>query len=441
MRMSSAYGMAAGLTLLAVAAIAGVASGEDWTQWRGPRFNGSSEQTGLPTSWGSGQNIAWATPMPGPGNSTPVILGKRIFLTSAQADGLDLYALCLDLETGKKLWQVKLGTGNKKILNYNVSSPSAVADEQAVYVLFGTGDLAALDHAGKVLWRRNIEEAYGPVAIKWGYSASPLLYKGKLFLPLLRNTVPYAYTDQPQKYKNLPSLLVAIDPASGKELLRASRETEADDEHRETYATPLPYEAGGRSEVVLIGGDYLTGHDPADGKELWRWMYNPKKVGTWRRIVSTPTLCQDLVIGSLPRHTGMFAVRPGRGAMPLESAAWTFDGSTPDACSPLYYGGRLYVLNGVKKDLACLDPKTGKAIWQTPLKTRSVLRASPTGADGKVYLISESGETIVLAAGDEYRELARFEMGEKPVRSTIVPADGGRLLIRTAKHIYCARAK
>ena len=427
--------------VLAVAA--GPAAGENWSQWRGPAFDGSSGQTHLPTTWGGadGKNIAWKTPMPGVGNSTPVVWGGKVFLTSAQEGGLDLYGLCVELPGGKELWRVKLGVGNKKILNYNVVSPSPACDEKAVYFLFGTGDMAALDHDGKILWQQNLEKAYGPVAIKWGYSASPLLYKGRLYVNLLRREKPYDYTPDAGKYKDLESLLVGLDPSNGKELFKARRDTEADDEHRESYATPIPCEIAARSEVVLIGGDYITGHDSSSGKELWRWMYNPQKLGTWRRVVSSPVACGELIVGCLPRHTGVYAVRPGQGKMPQDSAAWTFTGSTPDAVTPLYYRGRVYVLNGVKKDLTCLEATSGKVIWKTELKTKDVLRASPTGADGKIYMISQAGEVLVAQAGDEFKLISRFEMGEPPVRSTIVPVDGGRLLIRTGKNLYCVQEK
>lgn len=191
-----------------------------------------------------------------------------------------------------------------------------------------------------------------------------------------------------------------------------------------------------------MGADYVTATDPATGREFWRYGYASRKNPRWRNI-SSPSFGGGLIYGVRPRGgTGLFALKGGgRGDLGDDHVVWEFNGPTPDVCTPLYYKGNLYVLDGKGRSgavLTCLDGKTGRQKWQGRLGGRTPpWRASVTAADDKLYCISESAEAVVLAAGgDELRILARIDMEDKPVQASIAIADG-RLFIRTAKLLYC----
>jgi outer membrane protein assembly factor BamB len=192
--------------------------------------------------------------------------------------------------------------------------------------------------------------------------------------------------------------------------------------------------------VVVVGGDCLTGHHPDTGEELWRWTYN-RQHGNMQRLVPSAVPGDGLIYFAEPRGKPLHAIRPdGTGALTDAHVAWTFKGTTTDAATPLYYKGRVYLLDGDRRVMHCLDAKTGEVKWQGQLGQGPVLRGSPTGADGRVYCINEAGQVIVLAAGDELKVVARIPMGEGPCRSSMAVA-AGRLFIRTAKNLYCIGGK
>jgi outer membrane protein assembly factor BamB len=269
----------------------------------------------------------------------------------------------------------------------------------------------------------------------FGYSSSPLLFDGRLYVQVIRNKKQNRYGQGPDG--SAESYLLALDPATGKDLWKQERPTDARDEGQEAYSSPIPFTEGGRREVLVCGGDYLTGHDPATGKELWRWAgYNTKHINHWR-IIPSPVVAEGLVFVAGPKHSTLFAVRPeGQGDLAEKSIAWTFERQFPDAASMLAYQGRLYALDDDGKVMTALVPKTGEKKWQLPLGGDHVFRASPLGADGKIYCMNEVGEVFVLAAGDEPKLLHRVVMGSGPVcRSTIVAA-GGRLYVRTTDTLF-----
>lgn len=425
------------LPVIVILMLVCMAQSENWPQWRGPELNGVSKETNLPDRWSLTENIAWSIVMPGPGNSTPVVFNNRIYLTTDVKGTTDLAAMCIDADSGKVLWQKNLAVGNKGIPNYNCTAPSAVTDGKIVCFMFSTGELAGLDMDGNVLWERNLVKEYGPFTIKWGYGSSPLLYKDKLYIVCLRTLEPYAFNGDAKGYK-LDSYLLAVDPKTGKNIFKVERSSDATEEHLESYATPIVYEGQGRSEVVIVGGDFITGHNSETGEEAWRWKCNARKLGTYRRMVASPTVCGDLIVGMLPREAPMYAVKPGKGNMPDDSATWWYEASVPDVCCVLPYKGRIFVLNGNRKKMSCIDPSSGKEIWQSPMPGKDVYRASPTGADGKIYCIDRMGGVVVLDAGDEFKIISQAEMGGKPTHSTITVSNG-RLFIRTAEKLFCVK--
>jgi len=414
----------------------------NWPNWRGPSYDGSSEETNLPAAWSETENVAWATELPGPGEATPVVWGDRVFVSSADRDGTALHALCLSVGNGKVLWQKTVAEVVRRAPNNSMACPSPVTDGKRAYFLFGTGNLAAFDMEGKEVWARGLETDFGRFSVKWGYGSSPLLYDGKLYVQVLRREQPYEWSGQGEWPTD--SFLLALDADTGKDVWKHVRKPAGVDENQDAYSTPVLFQHDGRTEIIVAGGDCVTGHDPATGRELWRLDYNLNGAAMWR-LVTSPVPGDGLVYGVRPRGgNALFAIPAGRtGTVAGDELAWTYDPFTPDVCVPLLYQGRLYVLADGKRVLSCLDPKTGEQLWQGELDQdgqrgggRGVFRASPLGADGKVYVMDEAGEVTVLAAGDEFKVLSRIQMGGGKNRSSIVAAQG-RLFVRTSEKLYC----
>jgi outer membrane protein assembly factor BamB len=318
-----------------------------------------------------------------------------------------------------------------------MATPSPTTDGDRIYFLFGSGELCGLDFDGNILWLRNIEAKYGNISLKYGYSSSPLVWGGKLYVTVLRRDIAWR---APESDEPLDSFLLAVDPATGKDIWRHVRATDALEESFDSYASPIVSNNMGRTEIILIGADYVTAHDPATGREFWRYGYAQEKDAHWRLIPSVVTGA-GLVFGVQPRGTNdLFALKSGgTGTLSRDYVAWVFDGPTPDASTPLYYKGNLYVTDGIRngKVVTCLDAKTGRKKWQGILGGNAPWRASLTAADDKLYCINEAAQAVVLAAGDEeFRILWRIDMEDKPVQASIAIADG-HLFIRTASKLFC----
>ncbi|MDP6633918.1 MAG: PQQ-binding-like beta-propeller repeat protein [Phycisphaerae bacterium] len=410
---------------------------ENWPQWRGPNMNGTSTEKNLPSTWSKTENIVWSAPMPGPTAGTPIIWGDRVFTTAANKSK-ELLAICVDASSGKILWSDKAGKDRKTAgSNHNMASPSPVTDGKSVFFLFGTGDIVAYDFKGKRLWSRDIEKDYGPFIMKWGYGSSPLLYDGKVYVLVMHNKVPGTYGVKGHSAGVVDSYLLALDAVSGKTLWKHVRPTDAKGESTESYSTPLLCEIGGRKEIVIHSSEFATGHDPKTGKELWRWQFVPHGREKWQRTVSSATAGDGVVYFGRPRWRGLYAIRPSNtGLLKPEAMLWKHDKYANDASTPLLYGGRLYVLCGKTKTIACLAPRTGKVLWAQKLDVKSQFRSSPTGADGKIYFTSMNGDVFVLKAGDEFKQLAKIEMGGRNCLSTI-SVSAGRLYIRLPGSLYC----
>lgn len=422
------------LSLGWILAFSMVAGATDWPQWRGPFFDGSTDEQGVPASWDAKEGIAWVSPLPGPSGATPVISNGRVFVTSVVKGAPEFVALCLDAATGKPLWQKTVGSDPRKFPRNNLASPSPVADGSRVFFLYGEGTFAAFDYEGKQLWSRNIEKEYGNLALQFGYSNSPLFYDGKLYVTVIRRDSPYR---DPPAREPLDSFILAVDPATGQNLWKQSRKTNAFDEGMETYSTPVPFVRNGKPELLFTGGDFVTAHDPATGQELWRFEYWTEKVRD-SRIISSLVTGQGLIFGCRHKHEAVFALEPPSGDGDSGKILWQFAEAAPDAGTPLFYDGRLYVFDGLKRrTLTCLDPKTGKAFWQGRLPGPGPWWSSPTGADGKIYVINETGGIVVLqAGGTEFKVLFETQIKEPDIQASIA-VSGGRLFVRTAQNLYC----
>ncbi|MGH7971406.1 MAG: PQQ-binding-like beta-propeller repeat protein, partial [Limisphaerales bacterium] len=346
--------------------------------------------------------------------------------------------LCIDRKSGTVRWQKTVGAGDQEKGRNNMASPSPVTDGKAVWVLFGTGALAAYDFAGKELWSRDLAKEYGRFAINWLYGSSPLLYHNKLYIEVLQsNPIPSSYSQALDDKPTRESFLLCLDPATGKTLWKHVRKTDAFSEAQEAYTTPIPCPTDHGDQIILVGGNYVTAHDPATGDELWRCAgLNDKKEPFWR-VVPSPVVAAGLVIACGPKRDPVLAIKPdGRGLVTATHTAWKFKEFPSDCVTPLYYQDKLFVFDGDRQVLTCLEPKTGEKKWQGKLSVHEIFRASPTGADDKIYCVSENGTVVVLGAGDEFKVLSTIEMGDGPVRASIAAAHG-QLFLRTAKNLYC----
>lgn len=436
------------ITALTLLSAAGAAMAQDWANWRGPLYNGSSPNAkNLPVKFSPKENVKWVADMPGPSAATPIIYGDNVFLSSVDTAKETLVAMCLDRKTGKVKWSHAVGSGympggegNKVQLDgrSNYASPSPVTDGKRVVFFYGNGDLAAFDMAGKKIWQRNLQKDLGDFAFQWTFSSSPQLYDGTLYMQILqRNQTVGARGKQ-----NAPSFLMAMNPDTGVEMWRQDRPSNAVMESREAYSTPIPHERNGRKELIVSGGDVLTGHDPKTGKELWRWgTWNESHREAWWRLVPSPVVGGNVVLVCAPKRAPVYAAKlGGSGDMGKSGLAWASEERSPltsDVPTPLFYKGKFYILSDVRRSISCVEPETGKVIWTKPTPGRQMCWASPTGADDKIYLMNLNGDVFVLEAetGNLLAENPMDEEGAE-IRSSIAVAHGN-LFIRTKGKLYC----
>lgn len=282
------------------------AKGGEWLQWRGPNLNGTSAAVNLPVRWSveTMENVAWVAPVNGAGSSTPIITEKFIFLTSSAGDERTLFATCYSRTDGTVVWSKPLATEQRKInRNGNHAVPSAVCDGDAVYFLFGQGTLAALSFDGELLWKRELETDYGSLTHNFGFSSSPLLHNGRLYIPILRrvDVIPEGVTASPEE---LESVVLSIDTKTGETLWTAKRLTDAEKESRDAYTTPMICSQG----LIVSGADLITCHDLITGEERWRYDYAAEKRMKNGRLVSSPLVVDDLIISAYPRGKELFAL-------------------------------------------------------------------------------------------------------------------------------------
>ena len=415
-------------SLMGVLVLSGVAiTANDWPNWRGPTLDGVSKETNLPTKWSDTENVAWKLPLPAYSGSTPVILGDRIFLsvaTSSNTGDLELWAI--DRNKPTVMWKRPIAGGNHIERKQNMSSPSPVTDGKRVWLMTGVGMLKAFDVEGKELWARDIQTDYGRFGLNWGYASSPLLHQGSLYVQVLHGMK----TDD-------PSYVLKIDASSGKTIWKVERPTQAQRESPDSYTTPTVVTAGSRTEIIITGGDAVTAHDPATGKELWRAdVLNPQRNGAYR-IVASPVIAGGLIIAPT-RVSPLVAIRPGgSGDVAGTHVAWSFQRG-PDVPTPVSDGTYLYLVsdNGVAH---ALDLKTGQPVYTNMRLPSDNYSASPTLADGKIYVTGENtGVTTVYKAGAQFEILASNTLNDQcqPHCLSTVAVSQGQLFIRTSANLW-----
>jgi outer membrane protein assembly factor BamB len=373
------------------------------------------------------ENISWKVPLPAYSGSTPIVWGDMVFLnvaTGANTGVLELWAI--DRRTQAVAWKRRLADENHMERKQNMSTPSPVTDGRHVWVMTGVGVLKAFDFAGKELWARNIQTDYGRFGLNWGYGSTPLLKEDALYVQVLHG----------MKTDDTPYVL-KIDKMTGRTLWRVERPTDAVFESPDSYTTPAWIEASGRAELIIVGGDVVSGHDPASGREYWRAdVLNPRNNRNYR-IVASPTIVGNLIIAST-RNNPMTAMRPGgSGDVAGSHIAWQF-AHGPDVPTPVSDGNLLYVVrdNGV---VFALDVKTGATVYGPERLPPGTYSSSPILADGKFYVSTEEeGIWTVFRAGPKFEILSSNAMlGDcSPYCLSTVAISEGQLFIRTSSFLW-----
>ena len=394
------------------------ASAGDWTEFRGPTGQGHAAGSKLPTEWSSTKNVAWKTSIAGLGWSSPIVVGDRIFLTTAVPVGnsekkdQSLRTLCLDAATGKSVWDIEVflqdGQSASPIHSKNShASPTPISDGKHVFVHFGTHGTACLTLDGQIVWQ-NRELKYEP---RHGNGGSPILVDDMLVVSCDGTNTMFA---------------VALDKATGKTRWRIVREHKNGTKF--SFGTPLLIEVNGEKQIVSPGTFHVAAYRPKDGSEIWRVDY-----GLGYSVIPRPVFGHGLIFLSSGYDTPvLMAIKPdGQGNVTETHVAWKTNKAAPHTPSPLLVGDQLFVVsdNGIA---TCFKATTGEQVWQNRIGGN--FSASPLFADGKIYLQSEQGDGIVLQPGSKYIELAKNELEPRTFASYAV-ADGA-LLIRTQSQLY-----
>jgi outer membrane protein assembly factor BamB len=410
---------------------------DNWPQFRGPAA-GVSDGKDLPDTWGPAKNVAWKIDVPGRGWSSPVVWGDKVFLTSVVTDGKfedpkkGLYfggergkpstdthhwvVWCFDLATGRKLWEKEAHKGaptSTVHIKNSYASETPVTDGERLYAYFGNVGLFCYDLEGKELWSQKWGSA--KTRFGWGTAASPAVHKGRV----------YVVNDNEEK-----SFLVALDARTGKEVWRVERD------EKSNWATPFVWENERRTELVTNGTNRVRSYD-LDGKPLWELS------GMSSITIPTPFARHGLLyVGSgyvLDKKKPLLAIRPGaegditpQGDDGNKYVAWHLKGAAPYNPTPLVYGDYLYVLYDMGL-LSCHDARTGKVLYEKE-RLGGQFTASPWAYGGKVFCLSEDGDTHVIEAGPKFKHLGKNSLDEMCLATPA--AVRGSLLVRTMTKLY-----
>jgi outer membrane protein assembly factor BamB len=381
----------------------------DWPQFRGPGGQGHSSESGLPLTWGEGKNVAWKTPVPGLGWSSPVVAGGRVWLTTAvETRGISLRVLAFDVATGREVANVEVFNipASRREINPKNSwaSPTPVLDDDRVYVHFGADGTAALTTSGEILWKARFD-----YESQHGAGGSPVIYGDLLIVNCDGSDTAF---------------VIALDKRTGKVKWKTNRGVPAD----QAYTTPLIIRAADRDQLISVGAFRARAYDPATGREIWRVRYDEGFSN-----VPRPVFAHGLVfIATGFQQPSLLAVRAdGKGDVTRTHIVWSLTRGAPLTPSPLAVGDELYMVTdgGIA---TCLDARTGTIVWQQRLG--GTYSASPVFADGRIYFMAEQGVTTVIAPGKAFRRLAANALDGGLLASMAV--SGGALFLRTDSHLY-----
>jgi outer membrane protein assembly factor BamB len=413
----------------------------DWLQWRGPNATGASSLKGLPTEWSPEKNIAWKAEIPGRGFSTPVIVGKKIFITTGiEGDAIpgqkpvehtfggkvfvhpqtaaadkkhELWVYCLDADSGKVIWKDKayegpVFDGRHQFNTY--ASPTVVSDGKSIFAWFESQGLFAYDLNGKQLWKTS----FGGVAtLGLGPGGSPVLAGDHVIV----------LCDQDEK-TNKKSFIVAVDKKTGKVAWKTNRDVSV------TWGTPLVVRDGNRDIVVAMATEMTAAYDARNGEELWR------AHGIEGFAANSPFAAHGLIYTSafhpIKRVIALKVKADGE-----DRVAWKYDRGTAYITSPIVYGDYLYLVaeNGA---LSCLDAKTGEVKYEGKRMPKSgKYAASPVAFEDKILITNLDGDTFVVKAGPEFEVIGTNPIGE-PVAASLA-LDGDSIYLRGYKSLYRIR--
>lgn len=401
------------------------------------------DSQGSPGRGSETDNVKWRIKLPSWSAATPIIWEDTVYVTSAQqgfqvlqryergaprppnpgAENDEMYLIAIQRSDGKIKWSQGIGSGNRLFRKQNLASPSPITDGNSIWTFTGAGTLTAFDMSGKQLWRREIQKDYGQFGLNHGYGSSPLLHNGRLHIQVLHGMK----TDD-------PSYVFAVDAKTGKTVWKVDRWTDAQSESPDDYSTPILVAVDGKQQLVVSGGDYVTGHDLDSGKELWRMGgLNPENGRAYRTIASS-VMTGGTVYTTSTRGKPFIAFKPGgSGDITASNLVWKNDLGS-DVPTPTTDGKRIFVVND-RGIMMAFDAKSGDILWDRQRLAPGTYSSSPVLADGKIYATNEEGTTTVVEAGDEFKELAQNRLNDHTL-ATPSPA-GNELYIRTAEYLYC----
>ncbi|MEZ5352699.1 MAG: PQQ-binding-like beta-propeller repeat protein [Bryobacteraceae bacterium] len=426
--------------MLILSGAAPAATAADWPQWRGPASQGVSTETALPTTWSDSSNVAWKAPLAGFGASSPIVVDGLIVTTSqvgsyqsatgedprlarddrslasrenaigagiASTSGkpLELAVEAFRIDTGKPAWTFRMpATGPRPDLHekHNLATPTPVSDGERIYAWFGNGQLAALDLDGKPVWRHHLGLEHGSFLNQWGHGSSPLLYKDSLILLVDHRPVSY---------------LLSLDKRTGKQRWKVDR-----GQNRVSHSTPVVVAGPNGDEMIVNSTERVDAYDPTTGELLWH-------AGSQRQT-PIPTAVSHggtIYMARGYRNSDILAIRSGgRGDVSETHIQYRIPNGGSYVPSILHYQGLLYMTNEVGV-VTCADASTGERLWRSRLG--GIFFASPVGAAGRVYLLSETGETYVLRAGREAELLATNRIDGRFLASPAISS--GRIFLRS----------
>lgn len=383
-----------------------------WPRWRGPSGQSVVADGAYPDKWSPTENVLWKTKVPGDGNSSPIIWGQRVFLTTSYDKGKRRSILCFDRDNqGEKLWEAFLPNAVTESTQgkNGWASGTPTTDGERVYAYFGNSGIFCVDFEGKPVWHHPLKE----MNIFHGPACSPLLYKDKLIV-FQDHKGPHA------------SFVLALDKKTGKETWKTPRK------EKMGWGSPVAVTVDGQDQIIVSSQQRVYAYDPEDGKEIWTC------AGNLVEVTPTPVVGHGHIYCCSGRAGPTLAIRPeGKGDLTKTSVTWKTIKGSPFIPSPLLYGDQLYMVNDITSVVTCFDAKKGDLLWQErcgePIKQG--FSASPLGVNGKVFFTNDNGETFVLKAGPTYELLHVNRLGETTLASPALL--DGKWYIRTKRHLWC----